>query len=354
MEELRYLVSFAVGLGVTLAVTPVAVWLAHRVDALDHPDPRKSHTSPIPYLGGLAIIVGVVAAVLLGTVFTAQRALDADLIAIIGGAVALGLVGLADDLWGLGPAPRLLVETAVAAAVWAAGVGVSIFDAEPLNAALTIFWIVAITNAFNLLDNMDGLTAGVSAIAAGAFFVAALTQGQFLVASLAAVVAGTALGFLWHNFHPAKIFMGDAGALFFGFMLAVLGIRIRFPDSPTSATLWVPVLVLSVAVFDTSLVVISRLRDRRPVFKAAKDHVSHRLVQIGLRVRSSVLIIYLASASAGYLGLAVSLSTPEAAWMLIGLLAFLAVVAGYLLLAIDVRDVAVRQPETDRHDGPDS
>lgn len=339
MHLLRYLLAFLAGVGITVVVTPLAGRLAGRLGALDHPGERKIHTSPVPYLGGLAIILGFCLAVAAGAFLSTRDLFPRDLLPILVGGVVLGMVGLADDLWGLPAWPRILVEIAVAAFVWWVGVRISIFGEPGIDALITVFWIVGITNAFNLLDNMDGLAAGVGAIAAFFFFLPAAVNGQFLVASLAAALAGCALGFVWHNFHPAKIFMGDAGALFLGFLLSILGIKIRFPENEIEATLWVPVLIVGLAIFDTCLVVVSRLRDGRPVFEAARDHASHRLASLGLSIRQSVLVLYLAAACMGYVGFAVSLSPPEPAWMLIGLLGALALLSGVLLLRVPVEAV---------------
>lgn len=336
MTFLYYLMAFAAGLGITVAVTPLAGRLARRINALDHPDVRKIHSSPVPYLGGVAIIAGFCLVIAGGTVLTAPQILMKEMLPIVAGGLALGAVGLADDLWGLPATPRILLEILVAGVVAWLGVRVSIFQSDGINIALTVFWMVGITNAFNLLDNMDGLSSGVGAIAALAFFLPAAINGQYLVASLAVALAGCSIGFLWHNFTPAKIFMGDAGALFLGFLLAILGMKIKFPQNDLAATVWVPVLILGVAIFDTCLVVIARLKRGVPVFKAAKDHTSHRLANLGLSIRTSVLVLYLASACMGFIAFVVSLSPPLPAWLLIGLLAALAVMAGALLLRVDV------------------
>lgn len=340
MTFLLYCVAFAAGLGITIAVTPLAGRLARRLNAYDHPDVRKIHSSPVPYLGGVAIIAGFCLAIAGGAFLAAPQVLLGELVIILAGALVLGAVGLADDLWGLPAVPRIIVELLVAGIVAWLGVRVSIFQSENLNIALTVFWIVGITNAFNLLDNMDGLSSGVGAIGAAFIFIPAAINGQYLVASLAVALAGCSLGFLWHNFTPAKIFMGDAGALFLGFLLAILGMKIKFPENDLSATVWVPVLILGVAIFDTCLVVVSRIKRGVPVFKAAKDHVSHRLANLGLSIRNSVLVLYLASACMGFFGFVVSLSSPLPAWLLIGLLATLALIAGSLLMRVEVADHA--------------
>jgi UDP-GlcNAc:undecaprenyl-phosphate GlcNAc-1-phosphate transferase len=171
------------------------------------------------------------------------------------------------------------------------------------NVFLSIFWLAGITNSLNLLDNMDGLSSGIAAVAAGFFFLLAVFNGQFLVATLAAALLGACLGFLYYNFNPAKIFMGDSGSLFLGYALAALGIKLRFEN--TDIVTWmVPVVVLGLAIFDTSLVVTSRLRrGLNPFTTPGKDHVSHRLVALGWSQREAVLLLYLVCAILGMLAM---------------------------------------------------
>jgi UDP-GlcNAc:undecaprenyl-phosphate GlcNAc-1-phosphate transferase len=183
---------------------------------------------------------------------------------------------------------------------------------------------------------MDGLSAGVAAIGGVAFFTLAVVNGQFLVAALAAAVAGCAVGFLKHNFHPAKIYMGDAGSLFLGFLLAFLGLRLRLPDTPQSTAMFVPVLVLGVALFDTTLVTVARLRHDRSVMQGGRDHTSHRLVWIGLPVPVSVGVIYVASVALGWLSIVVSRVDRASALLLVGFVLTMGVVLLALLYTVPV------------------
>ena len=180
---------------------------------------------------------------------------------------------------------------------------------------MTVVWVVGITNAFNLLDNMDGLSSGVAAIAAGSIFVIAASNGQFLVAALSIGLAGCALGFLRHNFHPATIYMGDAGALFLGFLLAYLGLKLRF-DTPADVTFLVPIVVMGVPIFDTTLVTVTRLRARRQPVPRGRDHTSHRLVRIGLPVPAAVALIYAVGVCLGLVALVVSRVDRVSAYLL--------------------------------------
>jgi UDP-GlcNAc:undecaprenyl-phosphate GlcNAc-1-phosphate transferase len=301
----HYLATFVASGLLTLVLVPVAMRVAVRHGVLDHPGGYKKQESPVPYLGGVAIVVafsvGVLAAALLRPPVTGLGELGL----IMGLALALALVGLIDDLKSLGAWPRLVVMIGASIWLWSAGVGVQLFDQPVLDGTLTVLWIVGITNAFNLLDNMDGLSAGVAAIAAGSFFLIAALNGQFLVAALSVGLAGCAVGFLRHNFHPARIYMGDAGSLFLGFMLAVLGLKLRF-DAPREITFLVPIMVLGVAVFDTTLVTVTRIAHGLNPMAGGRDHTSHRLVFVGLPVRAAVAVIYGAAIGLGWVALVLS------------------------------------------------
>jgi len=297
-----------VALAGTLLATPLVRRLALRIGVVDQPSARKVHLHPIPLLGGVAIYLGFV----LALVFFGGRYYVREIVAILVGASLVSVMGIWDDRWGLRPLVKLLGQVGAGVILVIAGVTVGIFPWAWLNWIVTILWVAGITNALNLLDNMDGLSGGVAAVASGFFLLLAALSGQYLVAALAAALLGACLGFLRYNFNPASIFMGDAGALFLGFMLAALGIKLRFPTPtfPGNAHLitWmIPVLVLGVAVFDTTLVVISRLRrGLNPLTNPGKDHLSHRLVRLGLTHREAVLSIYVIAFGLGMAAVLVS------------------------------------------------
>ncbi|NLG51616.1 MAG: undecaprenyl/decaprenyl-phosphate alpha-N-acetylglucosaminyl 1-phosphate transferase, partial [Chloroflexi bacterium] len=192
-------------------------------------------------------------------------------------------------------------------------VQVRILPYQPLNLLVTVVWVVGITNAMNLLDNMDGLSGGVGATAAAFFLLLAAMSGQYLVGALAAALLGACIGFLVYNVNPASIFMGDTGSLFLGFMLAAVGIKLRFPDNVYFVTWMIPIIVLGLPIFDTTLVFLSRLRrGKNPLTTAGKDHVSHRLVKMGLSQREAVLVLYLACCILGVLAMYLTqASVPE-------------------------------------------
>ena len=283
-----YGAAFLLPLAATLVFTPVAAGLARRYGVLDHPGERKVHLEATPYLGGLALLVGfAVAGVLLGS--TARQA---AVIGICG--VVVFLLGLTDDVRGLRRSTRLGVEAAVGVALWFTGVRASLFGIPSIDLLLTVAWVVAIPNAVNLLDNMDGLASGVTAIASVGYFVLAARQDDYLVAAMAAGLAGASVGFLRHNFPPARIFLGDAGSLLLGYFLAVLGLMLDLDVGSPIARMGVQGLLLAVPVFDTILVVISRMRGRRPVLLGGKDHSSHRLAKAGLGSRQVASVHYVA------------------------------------------------------------
>ena len=286
----QIMLIFTAALVLALAATPAARRLALRTNMVDQPAQRKVHLTPTPLLGGLAIYL----AVILALVFFGDKFYVHQVIGIVVGATLISFLGLWDDRMPLPAWAKLLGQVIPAVALILTGIQVSIFDWEPLNIAVTLVWVLFITNAVNFLDNMDGLSAGVSAMASGYFLLLAALSGQYLVGALAAALLGACIGFLVYNFNPASIFMGDTGSLFLGFVLAALGIKLRFPTNIPAVTWMVPVLVLGVPILDTSLVIISRLRrGKNPFTTPGKDHLSHRLVKMGYTRREAVLILYL-------------------------------------------------------------
>lgn len=348
-----YAIAFAAASAMAFGLTPLALRIAVRKKILDHPGEYKQQESSVPYLGGLAIVCSFALIVIGGLLLRPLATFAAEVPLIIGCALALALVGLIDDLRALNPAIRFGIEVAAAVALFAAGVRVELFpDATAVNLAITVLWIVGITNAFNLLDNMDGLSAGVAVIASFFFFVLAAANGQVLVAALSLALAGCALGFLRHNFHPARIYMGDAGSLFLGFMLGVIGLKLRF-EGPTQITFLVPILVLGVPIFDTLLVVTTRLANRISPFSGGRDHTSHRLVFVGIPVPAAVGLIYLAAIGLGWLAICVSRIDVTTAYMLAGFVVLASFFLGGLLGRVPVYEQSRRRHmmlvEVERH-----
>ena len=327
----EYLMIFSATTVVCLVLTPRMMQLAFRRNLLDHPGEHKSHDTAVPYLGGVAITISFALMVIVISLVWPPNSGLGELLVVLAAAVFLALVGLVDDVRQVSPLWRIVAEVAAAIAIWSAGTGVIVTTSEPVNMGLTVLWFVGITNAFNLLDNMDGLATGIAAIASLTTFAIATTNGQFLVAGLAVGLAGCTVGFLRHNFHPARIYMGDGGSLFIGFLVAYLCIKLRFQGGRLLSGL-VPVLVCSVAIFDTTLVTVSRLATGRSPFLGGQDHTSHRLVHLGLPVPIAVGTIYLGAIGIGILTYVVSGTDPRSAWVLTTMIgATLTAVGGYLL-----------------------
>lgn len=296
-----YLILFLASLIIGVAATPLVRWLAFKVNVVNAPSARNIHLSPVPLLGGLAIYLAfILGLVVLFPFYVSQ------LVAILVGATVISFCGLLDDKWGLPPLVRLLAQFGVAGILVWTGVQFSFLPWDWANVVVSLVWVVGITNAINFLDNMDGLSAGVSAIAASFFFLVAFASGQWLVAALGAGLAGAAFGFVYHNFGIIKsrttIFMGDTGALFLGHLLAAIGLKFHFSATYASITWIVPMLILGLPIFDISLVVLSRMRRHLPPLRGGKDHTSHRLVALGLTKREAVLVLYLIGGALGVSG----------------------------------------------------
>ena len=301
-----YVLIAATALVLAVAVTPVVRRMASRFGFVDQPSFRKVHTTPIPRLGGVAIYLGfIVALLVLGTRYRIN-----EVVGILIGATLVSVIGGIDDRNPVNPVPKLLVQAIAAGILIVSGVQVQVFDAPWLNVVVTIVWVLGITNALNFLDNMDGLSAGVAAIGAAFFLLLAALNRQFLVGALSAALLGACIGFLFYNFNPASIFMGDSGSLFIGFTLAAIGIKLRFPDNMDIVTWMVPVIVLGVPIFDTTLVVLSRLREgKNPLTTPGKDHISHRLTRLTGSKRESVLLCYLIAGACGMVSIFITTAT---------------------------------------------
>ena len=308
-----YLAVFSSALAVVLLATPWAMSAARRLGVLDVPSARKVHLQPTPLLGGVAIYAAIwIALLLISRLELARQYVflpdtTGELALIFLSTVVLILVGILDDhaTGGIPPWAKLLGQLLAAAIVLTAGVRFQIFGLLPLDLVLTLVWLVGISNAVNFLDNIDGLSAGATAIAAAFFFLLASANGQYLVAIMALAVAGGCLGFLRYNFNPAVIFMGDAGTLFLGFLLAIIGAKLQ-PGPTGWWGLLAAVLILILPIFDTTFVTLNRLRTGRRVTQGGKDHTSHLLVRRGLPHRQAVLLLYTVALAGGGAALALT------------------------------------------------
>ncbi len=314
---------FASALLLAIGATPGARWIALKFGIVDQPAARKVHTTPIPRFGGIAMYAAVVVALL---VFRERFRVN-QLVSILLGATWVSFLGVWDDRWGMRPILKFAGQIVAAVILIITGVQVQFLPSDFLNWVVTVVWVVGLTNSINFLDNMDGLSGGIAAIASAFFLLMAVQNGQYLVGGLSAAMLGASVGFLVYNFNPASIFMGDTGSLFLGFMLAALGIKLRFPGNSDAITWMVPVIVLGVPIFDTTLVVFSRIRRGVHPVTPGKDHTSHRLVRIGFTQREAVMVLYLVGGILGMTAVFVTQANLVEAYLFGGTV-FLAAVYG--------------------------
>jgi UDP-GlcNAc:undecaprenyl-phosphate GlcNAc-1-phosphate transferase len=335
---LQSLAAFMVAGAVSLVLTPLAIRAALRLGVLDRPGEHKSHKTPTPYLGGVAIVLAVTLAIAAAALVRGETvATLTQLLGILAIALAMAATGLIDDLRGLPVTVRFGLQLAAAAGLWLLDVRVDLTGETIIDLPLTVLWTVGITNAMNLLDNMDGLSASTATIASLWFGAIAMVNGQFLVSALAFAVAGAAAGFLRDNRPPARIYMGDAGSLFLGVMLAALGMLLSL-DRGALVTAAVPVLILTVPVLDTALVTVARIRHGISPFQGGRDHTSHRLVRVGLPVPVAVGLIAIASLAHGWVALLVFRIDSVSALLLLGLTALFDLFFFALLAKVPVYD----------------
>jgi len=299
LSGIEHLILFASAGLVSLFLNPLFRKIALAKKILDTPNSeRKIQRTAIPYLGGFSIITSVFIVVTIALLtHSADSQMFSRAASVLVPALLLGLVGYIDDLKHLGAGPRFLAQllAGIFTAVILVGsqtVGTT-FNNRAIDAFLTVLWVVGIANAINFLDNMDGAASGVAAISAFGFFLVATQSGQYLVAALGLVLSGACLGYLKLNWHPAKIYMGDSGALFIGVLLAALAVRLDPKEVEQPISFFIPVLLLAVPILDTSLVVIDRLRRGVSPLEGGLDHISHRLRRHGLSTRQAVGVLYL-------------------------------------------------------------
>ena len=327
-----FMLIFASALVMAIGGTPLVRRIALRLGVIDRPNERKIHISPIPLLGGLAIYGAFIAALLL---FGGRYRLN-ELVGILVGASLMSFLGMWDDRRSLSPFLKLAGQFLAASILVLSGVYIGTFPWEALNIALTLIWIVVVTNAMNLLDNMDGLSGGVGAVAAVFFLLLAAMNDQYLVGALSAALVGACLGFLVYNFNPASIFMGDAGSLFLGFILAAVAIKLRFPEGVQIVTWMVPVLILGLPLFDTMMVIVSRVRrGLNPLTTPGRDHISHRFVAMGYTRREAVLICYLICAGLGVIALFVTQASILEGYIVAAIMALVGLVTLIRMESVD-------------------
>ena len=324
-----------------LIFVPLAMKLAYKIGAVDKPNARKVHTKIMPRMGGLGIYLAYIIVVL------ATQKMNMQLAGLLLGSTILVVLGIFDDMKDLNAKFKLLIQVLAAVIVMAFGVRIefmtNVFGGgaiylDILSLPITLLWIVGITNAINLIDGLDGLAGGIATIAALSMAVVGWIYGQYLMASMAIILAGATMGFLRYNFHPAKVFMGDTGSLFLGFNLSVLAIM-GVAKSVTFISLAAPVLVLGVPIFDTFFAILRRKMNHKPIFAADKDHLHHRLLGMGFSHRKTVLIIYAISFFLALSAILITyLSTAEAVAVVAIVLSVILIGAGKLGV------IAVKRP----------
>ncbi len=347
-------------------LVPVAGALARRYGILDAPGPRKVHARSTPRIGGIAVFAAFTLIVLAGyslapllarvPFVTASFAVpiamlqeayrvQGKLLALLLGGVAAFTVGLLDDVLGqrFGPGWKLAGQTLAALVLVSAGIRTDFLGSTFANVVFTVLWVVGVTNAFNLLDNMDGLSAGVAFIASLVLLLNAWLLGEFFIALVLVAFMGSLLGFLVFNWHPASIFLGDCGSHFIGFTMASLTLLERYVSHASSSyfPVLMPVLVLALPIVDTTTVVVIRLREHRPIYIGDSRHLSHRLVALGMRPPLAVATIYLMTLALG-LG-AFGLAHASFVYSLVILVQALAVIAVVLILLFFERPLETRE-----------
>jgi UDP-GlcNAc:undecaprenyl-phosphate GlcNAc-1-phosphate transferase len=304
---MNYLAFFGLSLLLSAALTPLVKLLAVRTGYVVQPRQDRWHKKPTPLLGGIAMFLAFAVCYLLVFGLTGQT-----LPVFIGGFLIF-LLGLVDDLQRLAPQVKLIGQITVAAVLVSLGVVVTSIPYPAIAIPVTFLWIVGLTNSFNLLDNMDGLSAGTAALCALALFIFSWSVGDTQIAMVSILLAGTCIGFLFYNFNPATIFMGDCGSMFLGCTLSALAIAgTARHASGLFAAVFIPLFILGIPIFDTVFVTFFRKLRGQPVSQGGKDHISHRLVNLGLSERRAVLILYALSALFGLGALFYNLINPLA------------------------------------------
>lgn len=311
----RALVALGGALGVALALGGLCRVVARRLGIVALPRLWRAHPHPVPLLGGLAILGGTGAGILLA----GRARLGPMGVVTIVGVVVLAVVGVLDDLTGLGARARLVWAASAGAAAWLLGLRANVLTdvagAEVVNAVVTVVWFMGITHAMNLLDHLDGSAAGVGAASALSIAVIALFGGQSIVAVAAAGLAGACLGYLVYNFYPARLYMGDMGALAIGFVIAALALSLRPPQRPP-LSMAVAVLAAAVPIVDVTVVTLSRIRSGHPVSVGATDHSTHRIVQRGLSPRKAAAVLWTAQLGFGVGALSIAAASRTMGWAL--------------------------------------
>lgn len=333
---------FAVSFLISLAATPLAIKIAPKIGAVDVPkDDRRMHTKTMPRFGGIAIYLGSVISMIL----LLPMANDKHMTGIWIGATLIFVMGVVDDIKGISAKNKLIGQILCAGILWYSGICIS-FVTNPLTGHLvyfptaisiivTILWIVGVSNTINLIDGLDGLAAGVSFIATMIIAYIAYIHGRYEITMAFMAIAGSCLGFLPYNFHPAKIFMGDGGALYLGFMIASISVLSPMKSATVIATI-LPIFVLALPIFDTAFAIVRRYLDGKPIMQPDKGHLHHRIMAVGMGQKRTVLTLY---AISGVMGVASVLISRD-----LFLDAVLLIIAAGTLVYVFMKDQGIGKP----------
>ncbi len=312
-------IAVILSLATALIATPISIRVAHKLHIVDQPNERKVHHSSIPRMGGVAIYLAFVIGTLSLGVYTRQIAA-----LLVAGTIVM-IFGFVDDARGISPKIKLLGQVFASLVLIQGGFCIR-FITNPIDGGLislgvfaipvTVIWLTGLSNAVNLIDGLDGLSAGVSAIAALTMTIVCFTQGDILTATLAAILAASAFGFLRYNFHPAKTFMGDCGSLFLGFVLGALAVM-GLSKGATVISIFIPMIIMGIPIFDTFFAIVRRMFLHRPIFQADNGHLHHSLLSLGLSHKQTVLIIYAISVILGFCAVLMALLTSSQAVMVL-------------------------------------
>ena len=310
-----YIIVFLAGMSLSLILTPLSGRIARRFNVISIPSSRSTHKHPVPLLGGLGIYFSLLITVVISIIamkygilsfflsdYSAgiKSVLDKLSAILVGGAIVVAF-GVIDDIKTLKAKQKLFLQIIASMIIFFSGIRLSFISAFP-SFFLTIFWLILMMNTFNLMDNMDGLSSGVAIISGSILFIFAVAFSQLFVATILAVFLGSVIGFLRYNFPPAKIFMGESGSSFLGYFLgstAILLTFYRYEHHQTFLPLFAPLIVFSVLFFDTLSVIWIRKTRRLPIFQADKNHLSHRLVTLGMNNKQAIFFIYLLTLCTG-------------------------------------------------------
>ena len=328
---LIYILTFVLALIFSLYGTPVAREAAIKFNIVDRPDGRlKNQAEPIPYLGGLAIYISFLLSLAITFNFSNE------VLGLLLSGTIIVLLGLIDDFGVLSPKIKFLGQIIATLVLIKSGIKIDIiFLPEWFDVLLTFLWIIGITNAFNIIDVMDGLSAGIAAVATFILFIVALINGNPLIAVFTIALTGSLIGFLKYNFHPARIYMGDTGSMFIGFMISALAMIGKYTLFNKIGIL-VPLVILGIPVFDTLFVMYIRYRSGLSMFRGSNDHFALRLRRWRFSVRQTVLLSYLTGAILGLCALMIIYLSDIHAALMLFILAISILVAGYYLKKIDM------------------